>query len=336
MKDYIKKHHLYEKFVVRPGNRLITFLSSWWQLLILVFFAFIFLYYPIGGFIVNDIDTNTTYEINDSPQGQSATVDMMSYLIRRETKYKIWTPNLPFIFPSYFLDNMPNFQLGMISAISNTATAMSKRLQKTIKTDEKPHLKTAAELLRYPGTVWMFSPQNPLVPAPSATTQYNRARKHLISYNQELTYGSEIFYKSPADLSFILFQINKDLRSGNNQLTAHIRENSTNLFDLKADNVFYYQQGKIYAYYLLIKALGTDYKEILINYDLYNSWTRLLKALEDGAHLDPLLVRNADLNSSIAPNHLSYLAYYELKAVSLNQKIIQELNSKMTKQRKIQ
>lgn len=330
--EQLQKHHYADKFIVKPLKKILQFLSSWWQILILSIFAFLFLYYPIGGLIVNNIDDNTQYEINSSENGQSATFEMMSFLIRRETKDKIWTPSLPFFFPSYFLDNMPNFQLGMMSSIRNVASTMSKSLQKTIKTGEESHLKEAATLLKYPGTIWMFSPQNKLVPVPSATTQYNRARKQLIAYNQQLREGSEVFYKSPYDLARILKQINKDMLHSNDIIASHIRENSTNWFDAKADNIYYYQKGKLYGYYLLLKALGSDYKDIIVSQDLYNSWTLLLKSLENASKINPLIIRNATLDSSFSPNHLSYIAYYTLKAASINQTIIRRLETPATKE----
>ena len=109
-----------------------------------------------------------------------------------------------------------------------------------------------------------------------------------------------------------------------------MREESTSWTDFKADNVFYYNQGKAYAYYLLLKALGNDYKDVLVDKNAYILWTRSLKALEDGAVLDSLFIRNAELNSLAAPNHLQYLAYYLVKAKDINQDIIQALldNSK--------
>ena len=40
------------------------------------------------------------------------------------------------------------------------------------------------------------------------------------------------------------------------------------------------------------------------------------KALEDAALLAPLIIRNGELDSLGAPNHLSVLGYYTLKAAS--------------------
>lgn len=311
----------------KPLEKILGFLRSWWQVLIVAFGLLIFLYYPLGSLIINNLDRTTEYEISRAKPEQSATVDMAAFLIQREIGDKMWTPNLPFFFPSYFLDNMPNYQLGIMSSVSAMTGAMAKRLDKTIAREDDLYLKSAAELLRYPGTIWMFSPQNPLKPVPSANTQYRRARKQLIKYNQTLAAGEEVFYRRPADLAFFLKAAGRNLGIGVKKLETHIREESNSLYDGKADDVFYYNRGKTYASYLLLKALGQDYEKVIVDAGLYNNWTKLLKALETGSQLDPWLVRNAGLDSACAANHLVYLSFYMIKAQKLLEHMATTLNT---------
>lgn len=334
LKEIIDKTGVFFKTKIQPKlallpEILVAFLSSWWHVLIIAFAALIFLYYPLGGLLVNNIDTNTDYEIKQN-NPQSATVDMMAFMVNREINEKMWTPNLPFFFPSYFLDNMPNFQLGMFEALSNFAGGFAARIEKNIIEDKNElHLKEAADLLKYPGTVWLFSPTNKLMPAPSANTQYRKARKQLIKYNHGLSDGSEIFYKNPEDLAFFLKRARKDLwKSVTKNLEGSIRENSSSLIDNKSDDIFYYNLGKTYAYYLLFKALGSDYKDTLVSTNQYGTWTVMLKALENGAKISPSIVRNGELDSFSAPNHLAGLGFYMLKAQTLMQKIEDKINSK--------
>lgn len=326
-KAFFEKLSVFFKTKIRPklallSELLVTFISSWWHVLIIAFAALLFLYYPIGGLLVNNIDTNTDYEITDN-NPQSATVDMMAFMVNREVNDKMWTPNLPFFFPSYFLDNMPNFQLGMFDTLGKFSGNFASRIEKNIIEDKNElHLKEAAALLKYPGTVWLFSPTNKLKPAPSANTQYRKARKQLIKFNQGLGNGSEIFYKNAEDLAFMLERSRNDIwKSVTKKLEAGIRENSTSLIDNKADDIFYYNQGKIYAYYLLFKALGVDYKEILVASNQYGNWTVMLKAMENASSVSPLIVRNGEVDSLSAPNHLATLGFYMLKAQTMMKKI---------------
>lgn len=196
----------------RLPDYLVLFVSSWWHVILIAFAALVFLYYPIGGLMVSSIDTNTSYEIKEPETNQSATVDMMAFIINREVNEKMWTPNLPFFFPSYFLDNMPAFQLGMFDTLAKFSSGFAERTGNLVMADDLPHhLQEAAVLLKYPGTVWMFSPTNRLLPAPSANTQYRKARKHLIKFNAALADGSEVWYKKPEDLTLLLNRARSDL-----------------------------------------------------------------------------------------------------------------------------
>lgn len=133
----------------------------------------------------------------------------------------------------------------------------------------------------------MFSAENKLLLAPSANNQYRKARRHLINYNKSLSAGREVFYKSPADLAYLLRKSKINLGKSSAALETHIREESSSWWDTKADNIFYYQQGKAYAYYLLFKALGNDYKNIIVSAGQYQNWISLIKALEDASSVQP-------------------------------------------------
>lgn len=72
----------------RLPDYLVLFVSSWWHVILIAFAALVFLYYPIGGLMVSSIDTNTSYEIKEPETNQSATVDMMAFIINREVNEK--------------------------------------------------------------------------------------------------------------------------------------------------------------------------------------------------------------------------------------------------------
>lgn len=113
-------------------DRGMNFLATWWNTLVLLLAALVFLYYPIGGLLISNIDRTTDYEIDEKHPEQSSSVEMISFLVNREVNEKIWTPNLPFFYPSYFLDNMPNFQLGIFDALNKFTSSFAKRLIKRL------------------------------------------------------------------------------------------------------------------------------------------------------------------------------------------------------------
>lgn len=311
----------YKHITSLPFHNIIKICGSSWRIIAIAFGSIIFLYYPLGGLIINNIDTDTSVEISSSYQERSATVETISYLIRKEINDKIWTPNLPFFYPSYFLDNMPEFQLGIINAISNISEILSNRWKPNVATKDEQLLTKANKLLHYPPTIWMFSAENKLMPVPSAHSQYRKARKLLIKYNQGLSDGSIIIYKTPQDLIDILKNLGIKLHKIATQLENHIQEESSGYIDTQSDNLLYHAKGFAYTNYMLLKALSIDYKNTLIDADIYADWTRMLKALENAAQLTPLIVRNGEINSSFSPNHLTTEGFYLLKARSLMQKI---------------
>ena len=82
--------------------------------------------------MTHNIDRNISYEIKSRNQKQSSTIEMASFIINREVNEKLWTANVPFFFPSYFLDNMPSFQLGMINATADIINSLSRRIDSPI------------------------------------------------------------------------------------------------------------------------------------------------------------------------------------------------------------
>ena len=303
-----------EKQKLPTKEFIIHILSSWWKLILSAFVLILFLYYPVGAMLSEDIDTNLDVEITPKHPEQSMSIEMMAFLIDREVNQKSWTPNLPFIFPSYVLDNMPNFQLGIMSSVRCLAQAFAQKLEQNISEETGRHLQKAAKLLQYPGNVWMFSPQNKLTPAPSSSSQYRRARKNLVKYSQSLADGTFVFYRHHDDLAYFLTKFENLLKKSSEQIEVQIREHSSDLIDNKADDIFYHGKGQIYGMYLLLKAMTEDYKEILVKKDVYLEWTQMLNALETGSQLSPAVVRNGELESTYSPNHLVVLDLYATKA----------------------
>lgn len=301
------------KILLRPWPKFRNMVSTWPRLIAVLAISFIILYYPLGAIISENINTTTDYSIKRE-DNRSATVDTLSLLIYREVYTNSWTPALPFIFPSSLLDNMPSFQLGLMSSVSNVANSLSKQQDKITSPDNP--LATAAELLRYPGNIWMFSPTNKLIPAPSSNSQYRRARKHLKDYNKLISSGGAVFDTSANSLRDTLNNSHKDLTKLLSQIEEHIREHSHDIFDNRSDDMFFYTKGKLYGYYLLFNALMVDYKETIVNFNTYQTFTVIQKALENAFSISPLIVRNASLDSSFSPNHLANIGFYTSKATA--------------------
>ena len=217
------------------------------------------------------------------------------------------------------LDNMPNFQLGMFDALSDVGYSF----RNAFPTDSK--MKDISELLSYDGRIWMFSPENKINPVSSANKMYREARKNLKAFNVALADGTETFGQRPADLAFILKKAGQNIAKSVSDLEKHINENKGRYTDLHSDEIFYYTQGKFYGYYLLLNAVGQDYRNLITSSELYAKWTLMTKTLADASGLHPLVVRNGSMDSLFSPNHLNAIAFYGLKTDMVIQEVIRRL-----------
>ena len=85
--------------------------NTWPKAFIAVVAALIIGYYPLGGRLSERIDKTEDYDFSSISEKQLQSIESIAFLIDREVNQHIWTPNLPFFFPAYSLDNMPNFQV---------------------------------------------------------------------------------------------------------------------------------------------------------------------------------------------------------------------------------
>ena len=106
-----------------------------------------------------------------------------------------------------------------------------------------------------------------------------------------------------------------------------MRENSSSFIDLKADNVFFYEKGKLYAYLMMLRSLAHDFKDAMIRYDIYQQWTSMLNYLDKASSFEPAIIRNANPISSFAPNHLININYLASRSLDNLNDIITKLNT---------
>ena len=296
-----------------PIKKYIPHIRLSWGMILYGVPIFFLLYYPLGAYWSEHIETDSQIEIKKNIAEESSLINTAAYIINKETSEHMWTPNMPIIFPGYILDNMPEFQTGEIKTTANMMKIFAKVMKKHLP-EEYKNLDAAAKYLAYSPNIWFFSDKAGKIFAPSSSTQYNKAKKELLNINNEAAQRNVFFAYSVDDLQKILEYVYKDLQKISHNLNNHIRENSYKFMDFQADNLFYNTKGRIYAYYILLRALGEDYKSVIVASQVYPEWTAVLKCLEDAFEIDPLIIKNSDVNSSFSPNHLAYLNMYILGA----------------------
>jgi len=224
--------------------------------------------------------------------------------------------------PSAALDNMPNYQQGIISALARFGFELTDQIGRTRGSSQTdPDLQEAAGLLQYSGTKWAWDPTISLLPTAASEEQYEKARSSLISYNKRLANGKAVFERRADNLLATLDRIALDMGSSTATIDQHIDENSGDIIDFQADNIFYGVKGQAYGYYMLLKALSQDYESLIKERNLTNAWAQMLASLKSVIDLDPFIVINAAPDSQFLPNHLTAQGFYVLRARTQLQEI---------------
>jgi hypothetical protein len=274
----------------------------------------VILYYPIGMVVTHKVDDDPTYVPADAETaGGSQAVVMAAGLIQREVEENGWVANSPFFFPSGALDNMPEFQMGLVYALSRFALEMSDQIGRTRGSSQvDKDLDLAAGRLKLPGTVWHFDFATSLWPQSTSEDQYMAARRALLAYNGRLASGQAVYEARADNLQATLDRFAKDLGSASALLDRQIAEGG--FFSFRDDNVFYATKGRLYGYAMLLKAMGADFKAVIGERQLNAAWDQMVESLTTAAALDPLVVLNGSPDGLFPPSHLATQGFYLLRA----------------------
>lgn len=276
-------------------------------------FLLIFLYYFIGALWVHRIDDDPDFTPPAPIAGGSHAVDMAAALLERELQHG-WTANDPFFLPGSVLDNMPNFQQGMVYALSRFGSALAEQLARSRGTSAvDPDADRAAGLLRYPGNVWVFNPSTSLAPTATSESQYRAAVRALRAYNERVAAGTADFDARADNLIDTLERFVNDMGSMSAVIDTHLREHAGFPISFSADDIFYQTKGRLYAYYMLLKALGEDFRTVISERNLGEVWTNMLESARAAAVQQPWVVLNGGVDSQFVPSHLASQGFLLLR-----------------------
>ena len=152
-----------------------------------------------------------------------------------------------------------------------------------------------------------------LLPVASAESQYRKARRSLLSYNERLARGDATFEKRGDNLMATLDRIALDLGSSSAVLADQI-DGSGYFIDTEADDTFYNVKGQVYAYYVLLTALGKDFEKLIAERELNSAWLQMLDSMRKAALLQPAFIVNGSPDSQIMPSHLAAQGFDLLRA----------------------
>ncbi|MBP7670019.1 DUF2333 family protein [Ferrovibrio sp.] len=273
------------------------------------------LYYPVGMLLTHKIDDNIAYEAPPVEGGASRAVAMAAALVKREVEVNGWVANDPFFQPGSMLDNMPNFQLGIIHSLGRFGFELVDQLGRTRGSSQTDSdLQEAAGLLQYSGTKWFFDFSTSLLPTVRSEEQYMKAYRALTNYNTRLSQGRAIFERRSDNLLSLMDRIAIDLGSSSAALDRRINEGSSLWFDDQSDDLFYSVKGQAYAYYLILRELKQDYANVMRDRELTGTWDQMLESFASAAVLHPLVVINGKPDGLLLPNHLASMGFHILRA----------------------
>lgn len=296
---------------IKPGGKTRTW--RFWVIFGLV--AFVVLLWPLLAILISQINDQTDMAVS-TPDGGSASVAITIALVGREVNKTGWVPNAPVFMPAAMLNNMPNFQIGLIKALGRFSFELEDQLgRERGSSAADPDLETARARLQYEPTVWIFKPGT-LWPTAPAEGQYRDAIKALKSYNARLAAGNATFDTRPDNLMAVLDRIALDIGAMSAELDAQIenRHKTLGLLDFKADKVFYRVKGGSYAYFMVLQGLRSDFSAVIEDRQAARLYDEMLAELRIVASMAPLVVNNGTVSGQAFPNHLANQGFYLLRA----------------------
>jgi hypothetical protein len=280
-----------------------------------VILLIILLYYPVGALIVNNIDDDPNFAPAQVEPNASRTVAMAAALIHREVRDHSWPGNHPWFLPGAVLDNMPNYQEGIIQALRRFTLEMTDQIGRARGSSQAdPDLEQARGLLNYATNVWFWDISVSWIPTATSPKQYKAAEEALLRYNQRVAAGTATFDRRADNLLATLDRIAKDVGSSSAALEQQIEQHSGDWIDFQADDRFYRTKGELYAYALLLRELGKDFDSVIKERGLQTVWANMLENLFQAAELHPWVVVNGAPDSQLLPSHLAAQGFFLLRA----------------------
>jgi len=271
--------------------------------------------YGVLGPMTHKIDANPEFRANLIPENGSAAVATAAALMDRELNLNGWTPNDPWIAPSALLDNMPNFQTGVVKAVGRFSFEMLDQIgRRSGSSSADPDLERASGFLQFPPDIWVWEPSRSILPTVPSESQYRQGLAALERYNARLTRGQAVFERRADTLAATLSRISDDLGS-QTSLLERAQNTGWWIFSRTADDVFYQNKGTLYGYDVILAALGEDFAQVISERNLGPIWDQALNSLRQGSQLRPAIVLNGEHDRSIFANHLTLQGFFMKRAI---------------------
>jgi hypothetical protein len=231
---------------------------------------------------------------------------------------KNWMPNDLF-WPTAFLDNMPNFQIGQLEVLRYNVRVLRDNLSRMRTTDTlDPFAEAAFTALSNDPFKWWF---------PSAEDKWKEANKALETYLANLGKGKSYFYPRADNLAELLQQY-ASLMGGVNTRLINAPPDKMAVMTLddsekgqggamvdvdipwrKIDDNFYYAQGVAYTLYHSFAAIRQDFLAVLTDKKCLKLVDKIMESL-GRCDFEPIVVLNRSPQSLLANHSLNLSALF--------------------------
>lgn len=234
---------------------------------------------------------------NGQPMGH-VTVSMVADLMQSQLDgLGGWLPNDLVGSPGYFLDNLPNFQMGVLQTVRHTSRVVRDNLSRQ-RTSDAVHQQTDLAYSSFANDPrrWVF---------PSAEGAFKRGIAALVQFRSELGGGANIYPRADNLIELLNIYI-----SELGTVSTHLLEaqESDKVGWLEVDDNFYYAQGVAHAMYGIMIAVQRDFQQVLSDKNATDITGLILQSLR-ASQFDPWFITNGSKDGFLA-NHSNNLKVF--------------------------
>jgi len=274
---------------------------------------------------------------------RSAIVDVQTYLIDFVVNKNAWISSMPQYKIGFlgmvswestpFFDNKAATQRGVLNALRRTGVELTDILGRVRGTSQAdPDLQAARGLLQYDERTWWFNPfdaTRPFGPVQPSPSIYRSSIPLYDKFNERLAACQASFDSRADNLLQFLERIAQDTGSTVDALAKRSQGtrydprtdtfvdgegNDRGWFDFRADDLFMFALGQMYAYHGLLQAARLDFADVIDKRDLGPIWDLLERHVAEAAALSPTIVSNGREDGMMMPDHLAVMAQNILRA----------------------
>lgn len=292
----------------------------WLAVAVLLLVAWLFAFFisraPAPFDVRTHVEASVAGPLKPGAATTSAVIEVVDTLLNKPGGY-LSNDLLP---PMLLLDNMPNWEFGVLTEIRDVVRAMRNDFSRTkSQSGENKDLAEADPQFHFDNGRWIL---------PSSEQEYRQGRDTLQRYLTRLQSGQAEFYPRADNLNFYLATVEKRLGNFSQRLSESVREpflrelilnngqpESQKLTPwLQIDDVFFETRGYAWALLHVLKAIEIDFADVLAS---KNATLMLRQIIENLEHTQHRLFSPMVLNSTgfgMLTNHSLVMASYISRA----------------------